>query len=291
MPRSFNATPKPFNFKSTQQSPSFIKAVKPPSSNGSGNKFEYSLPHHHHQCTTKCHPRDVICSLVSSQNLDYAIFSLCLAATIGARPFCFELLFYHFLRSRQMPCMCTDYHPGTEPNVFMFDIKVPFFMQRNPDLIIFANLRVRLESERNRVKQNGVELEQKKTFKSLTKPLTNFFLGPNLAEPIKLDINPELKNMINSDNSTPVYQPSATKPVSAPVKTFEPSKEWSKAKKSLLFLRLILINDFDQFDSGGSGHVSQRGVIMKRHLKWKYSNTQLVIDNYHSCSLTHRSTP
>ena len=30
MPRSFNATPKPFNFQSTQQSPSFMKAVKPP---------------------------------------------------------------------------------------------------------------------------------------------------------------------------------------------------------------------------------------------------------------------
>jgi hypothetical protein len=30
MPRSFNATPKPFNFQSTAQSPSFMKAVKSP---------------------------------------------------------------------------------------------------------------------------------------------------------------------------------------------------------------------------------------------------------------------
>jgi len=36
MPKSFNAVPKPFNFQSTQQSPSFIKAVKPPSANPSG---------------------------------------------------------------------------------------------------------------------------------------------------------------------------------------------------------------------------------------------------------------
>jgi len=35
MPKSFNAVPKPFNFQSTQQSPSFIKAVKPPSANPS----------------------------------------------------------------------------------------------------------------------------------------------------------------------------------------------------------------------------------------------------------------
>ena len=49
--------------------------------------------------------------------------------------------------------------------------------------------------------------------------------GPSLAEPINLDINPDLKNMINSDSSSPhqpVYQP--TKPVAAPIKTFEPSK-------------------------------------------------------------------
>ena len=38
MPRSFNATPKPFNFQSTQQSPSFVKAVKPPQANGSGER-------------------------------------------------------------------------------------------------------------------------------------------------------------------------------------------------------------------------------------------------------------
>ena len=39
MPRSFNSTPKPFNFQSTQQSPSFMKAVKPPTgaSTKSGN--------------------------------------------------------------------------------------------------------------------------------------------------------------------------------------------------------------------------------------------------------------
>ena len=128
--------------------------------------------------------------------------------------------------------------------------------------------------------KTGLNLNKKKTFKSLTKPLTNFFLGPNLAEPIKLDINPELKNMINSDNSTPVYQPSATKPVSAPVKTFEPSKEWGKAKKSLLFLRLILINDFDQFQSERRNY--------EKTLNWS-GNTRTL--NYHSCSLTHRSTP
>lgn len=40
MPKSFNAVPKPFNFQSTQQSPSFIKAVKPPSANP-------SVQHHH----------------------------------------------------------------------------------------------------------------------------------------------------------------------------------------------------------------------------------------------------
>ena len=102
MPRSFNATPKPFNFKSTQQSPSFIKAVKPPSSNGSGNKFEYSLPHHHHQCTTKCHPRDVIFSLVSSQNLDYAIFSLC-ARLQSARDL-FALSYYSTIFYDRVKC-------------------------------------------------------------------------------------------------------------------------------------------------------------------------------------------
>ena len=36
MPKSFNATPKPFNFQSTQQSPSFMKAVKPPTGSNKG---------------------------------------------------------------------------------------------------------------------------------------------------------------------------------------------------------------------------------------------------------------
>ena len=67
-------------------------------------------------------------------------------------------------------------------------------------------------------------------------PQLSLFSGPSLADPIKLDINPELKNMINSDSaSAPVYQP--TKPVTAPVKTFEP-----KAKREKRSYR-PLIND------------------------------------------------
>lgn len=42
MPRSFNATPKPFNFQSTAQSPSFMKAVKSP--NGAPVQADLSAP-------------------------------------------------------------------------------------------------------------------------------------------------------------------------------------------------------------------------------------------------------
>ena len=45
MPKSFNAVPKPFNFQSTQQSPSFIKAVKPPSANPSGIFASLGMDH------------------------------------------------------------------------------------------------------------------------------------------------------------------------------------------------------------------------------------------------------
>ena len=38
MPKSFNAVPKPFNFQSTQQSPSF-NAVKAPGANGNPRKL------------------------------------------------------------------------------------------------------------------------------------------------------------------------------------------------------------------------------------------------------------
>jgi len=44
MPKSFNAVPKPFNFQSTQQSPSFIKAVKPPSANPSAHQSPVMSP-------------------------------------------------------------------------------------------------------------------------------------------------------------------------------------------------------------------------------------------------------
>ena len=50
-------------------------------------------------------------------------------------------------------------------------------------------------------------------------------LGPNLSEPIKLDINPELQSMINSNQPTgPVYQPPkvAPPPQKPAVKTFSP---------------------------------------------------------------------
>jgi len=61
------------------------------------------------------------------------------------------------------------------------------------------------------------------TTKAVKAPSSNGS-GPNLAEPINLDINPDLTNMINSDSHhQPVYQPA--KPVAAaPIKTFDPSK-------------------------------------------------------------------
>jgi len=66
--------------------------------------------------------------------------------------------------------------------------------------------------------------QQSPSFIKAVKPPSANPSGPNLSEPIKLDINPELQSMINSNQPTgPVYQPpKVAVPQKPAVKTFSP---------------------------------------------------------------------
>jgi len=73
--------------------------------------------------------------------------------------------------------------------------------------------------------------QQSPSFIKAVKPPSANPSGPNLSEPIKLDINPELQSMINSNQSTgPVYQPPKVAPPQKPaVKTFSPEPPQAKS--------------------------------------------------------------
>ena len=179
-----------------------------------------TAPSHHSTISAPPNAIPVTSSAPFSQNLVYAIFS---RYNRLSRPFCFELLFYHFY-DRVKCHACAQTRPTRQNQTFFYVWhQSTILYAKKSGFDYFWPISER-ESSQSGVKSNktGLNLNEKRLKLWLSRLL--FFLGPNLAEPIKLDINPELKNMINSDNSTPVYQP-ATKPVSAPVKTFEPSKE------------------------------------------------------------------
>ena len=94
-----------------------------------------TAPSHHSTISAPPNAIPVTSSAPFSQNLVYAIFS---RYNRLSRPFCFELLFYHFY-DRVKCHACAQTRPTRQNQTFfMFDIKVPFFMQRNPDLIIFG---------------------------------------------------------------------------------------------------------------------------------------------------------
>lgn len=163
------------------------------------------------------HISNAIC-ITSPQLEENTLFLLFLA-----RPFCSELLFIFTITQR--PCMCTHTHAT-----------LVFLRLRRSDQSTFLckEIRIWLFLSISARSSNG-KLETNFAFPS----------GPNLAEPINLDINPDLTNMINSDSHhQPVYQPA--KPVAAaPIKTFDPSKGWIGVEITLeiVILSVLVIND------------------------------------------------